>query len=84
MIVKISGDKSELLRLYLKPEYTHMKIGKSLLSETEKIMKVRGVSKCVLYVHSQNHVGISFYCKNGFKVKDIDGSDFLMEKKYEL
>ena len=25
--VKIMGDKSELLRLYLKPEYTHMKNG---------------------------------------------------------
>ncbi len=82
--VKIMGDKSELLRLYLKPEYTHMKIGRDLLLKAEKVMKEKGVSECTLYVHSQNQVGISFYCKNGFKVKDIDGSDFLMEKKYAL
>ena len=82
--VKIMGDKSELLRLYLKSEYTHMKIGRDLLLKAEKVMKEKGVSECTLYVHSQNHVGISFYFKNGFTVKDIDGSDFLMEKKYAL
>ena len=81
--VKINKDNAELLRLYLKPEYTHRKIGKSLLSETEKVMKERGVTECILYVHSQNHVGISFYCKNGFTVKGLNGNDFLMVKKYE-
>jgi len=81
--VKIKEDNAELLRLYLKPEYTHRKIGRDLLSEAEKIMKEKVVSECTLYVHSQNHVGISFYYKNGFTVKGIDGSDFLMIKKYE-
>ncbi len=83
MEVKIKKYNAELLRLYLKPEYTHMKIGRDLLSEAEKVMKERGVSECTLYVHSQNQVGISFYLKNGFTVKGINGNDFLMVKKYE-
>ncbi len=81
--VKINKDNAELLRLYLKPEYTHMKIGRDLLSEAEKVMKERGVSECTLYVHSQNQVGISFYLKNGFTVTGIDRDDCLMVKKYE-
>ena len=81
--VKIMEDNAELLRLYLKPEYTHRKIGRELLSKAEKVMKEKGVSECTLYVHSQNQVGISFYFKNGFTVKGIDGNDFLMVKKYE-
>ena len=83
MEVKIMEDNAELLRLYLKPEYTHRKIGRDLLSEAEKVMKEKGVSECGLYVHSQNQVCISFYFKNGFTVKGIDGNDFLMVKKYE-
>ena len=82
--VKIMEDKAELLRLYLKPEYTHRKIGRDLLLKAEKVLKEKGVSECTLYVHSQNQVGISFYCKNGFTVKGIDGNDFLMVKKYSL
>ena len=82
--VKIMGDKSELLRLYLKPEYTRMKIGVNLLLKAEEVMKEKGVSECTLYVHSQNQVGISFYFKNGFTVRGIEGSDFLMVKKYAL
>ena len=82
--VKIMEDKAELLRLYLKPEYTHRKIGRDLLLKAEKVLKEKGVSECTLYVHSQNQVGISFYCKNGFTVKGIDGNDFLMVKKSSL
>lgn len=82
--LKLSASKAELLRVYLKPEYTHRKIGKALLLEAEKIMKKRGILECRLYVHRQNSVAFSFYCKNGFKVKDTDGSDFIMEKNYEL
>ncbi|MHB1709152.1 MAG: GNAT family N-acetyltransferase [Thermoplasmataceae archaeon] len=81
--LKLSADKAELLRLYLKPEYTHRKIGRALLLEAEKFMKSRGISECRLFVHRQNSVGFSFYYKNGFKVKGTDGSDFIMEKKYE-
>ena len=78
--LKIIANKAELLRLYLKPEYTHKKIGKTLLLEAEKIMKKKGILECRLYVHRQNSVGFSFYYKNGFKVEDTDGSDFIMEK----
>lgn len=49
--VKIKEDNAELLRLYLKPEYTHRKIGRDLLSEAEKIMKEKVVSECTLTVN---------------------------------
>lgn len=80
--LKIGSNKSELLRLYLKPEYTHRGIGKLLLLEAEKIMKKKGIAECRLYVHQQNDIGVSFYKKNGFEVKDNYGDDFMMEKKY--
>ena len=78
--LKINANNAELLRLYLKPEYTHRGIGKSLLLEAEKIMEKRGIVKCSLYVHQQNSIGFSFYKKNGFEVKDLDGDHFVMEK----
>ena len=81
--LKIGANKAELLRLYLRPEYTHRGIGKLLLLEAEKIMKRKGIVECSLYVHQQNGIGVSFYKKNGFEVKDIDGDDFVMEKKYK-
>ena len=81
--LKTSANKAELLRFYLKPEYTHGGIGKSLLLEAEKIMKKKGIVECSLYVHQQNSVAVSFYKKNGFEVQDIDGDDFVMEKKYK-
>ena len=81
--LKIGVNKAELLRLYLKPEYTHRGIGKLLLLEAEKIMKKRGIVKCSLYVHQQNGIGMSFYKKNGFEVKGVDGDDFVMEKTYK-
>ncbi len=80
MELKLGASEAELLRLYLKPEYTHRKIGKALLFEAEKIMKNKGILKCRLYVHRQNSVGFSFYYKNGFRVMDTDGSEFVMEK----
>lgn len=80
--LKIGVKEAELLRLYLKPEYTHRRIVKLLLLEAEKIMKKRGIVKCRLYVHQQNGIGMSFYKKNGFEVKDTDGDDFVMEKNY--
>ncbi len=81
--LKIIADKAELLRLYLKPEYTHRGIGKLLLAEAERIMRTKCIAECRLYVHKQNRIGISFYKKNGFEVKDIDGDDFVMEKRYK-
>ncbi len=80
--LKMADNEAELLRLYLKPEYTHRGIGKLLLLEAERIMTKRGIVKCRLYVHRQNCIGISFYKKNGFEVKGINGDDFVMEKKY--
>ncbi|MEM3191286.1 MAG: GNAT family N-acetyltransferase [Candidatus Parvarchaeota archaeon] len=81
--LKINANKAELLRIYLKPEYTHKGIGKSLLLEAEKIMKKKDIVECSLHVHKQNGVAVSFYKKNGFKVKDVDWDDFVMEKKYK-
>ncbi|MHB1492504.1 MAG: GNAT family N-acetyltransferase [Thermoplasmataceae archaeon] len=49
--LKFDGDKAELLRLYLKPEFTHRQIGKLLLLEAEKIMRERDILQCRLYVH---------------------------------
>ncbi|MEM0157731.1 MAG: GNAT family N-acetyltransferase [Thermoplasmataceae archaeon] len=80
--LKTSANKAELLRFYLKPEYTHGGIGKLLLLEAEKIMKKKGIVECSLCVHQQNGVAVSFYKKNGFVVKGIEGDDFVMEKKY--
>lgn len=81
--LKIIADKAELLRLYLKPQYTRRGIGKLLLWEAEEIMSTKGIVECRLYVHQQNSIGVSFYKKNGFEVKDIDGEDFVMEKRYK-
>ena len=80
--LKIIANKAELLRLYLKPEYTHKKIGKTLLLEAEKIMKKKGILECRLYVHRQNIVGVFFYIKNGFKIIGIEDHDLIMEKIY--
>ncbi len=81
--LKIGDYRAELLRLYLKPEYTHRGIGELLLLEAEKIMKKKGIVECILYVHKKNSIGISFYKKNGFEVKHIDGDDLVMEKEYK-
>lgn len=80
--LKLWEGKAELLRLYLRPEYTHMGVGKLLLTEAEKILEKRGISQCRLYVHKLNSIGISFYKKNGFKISGTDGDDFIMEKIY--
>lgn len=81
--LKTDADRAELLRLYLRPEYTHRGIGKLLLLGAEAIMKKNGIVQCRLLVHQKNNIGKSFYEKNGFEVKDIDADHILMEKSYE-
>ncbi|MFG1449655.1 MAG: GNAT family N-acetyltransferase [Thermoplasmataceae archaeon] len=81
--LKTEADRAELLRLYLKPEYTHRGIGKLLLLEAEVIMKKKGIVQCRLLVHQKNNIGKSFYEKNGFEVKDIDADHIVMEKKLQ-
>ena len=81
--LKVENRKAVLLRLYLKPEYTRIGLGKSLLMEAEKIMKKMGVAECTLSVHRRNEIGFSFYIKQDFNVKRIEEDDYVMEKKYE-
>ena len=80
--LKVDKRNAILLRLYLKPEFTRKGIGKSLLSEAEKIMEKIGVTRCTLSVHRRNEIGFSFYIKQGFKIKRIEEDHYVMEKKY--
>jgi len=80
--LKLSGSTAELLRLYLKPDYTRRKIGSKLLEEAETLMGRSGVSECILYVHRKNSVGMSFYRKKGFVLSGNNGEDLIMVKKY--
>ena len=82
--LKISSSKAELLRLYLRPEYTHREVGRILLSEAEELVKKRDVEEFILYVHKKNYIATSFYKKNGFQVKDIYGDDLIMIKRYKV
>ncbi|MDS0257004.1 GNAT family N-acetyltransferase [Thermoplasmatales archaeon AK] len=79
---RVSGSTAELLRLYLKPDYTRSKIGSKLLEEAERLMDRSGVTECILYVHSSNNIGVSFYQKKGFFCKGNEGDDLIMVKKY--
>ena len=81
--LKAGNEKAVLLRLYLKPEYTRKGLGKSLLTEAEKIMKKMGITECTLSVHRKNEIGSSFYIKQGFNVKRIEDDHYVMEKKYD-
>ncbi len=78
--IKISFIDSEILGLYLRPDYTHKKIGRKLLVEGEKVLKERGVCNCRPYVQKLNNVGLSFYAKNGFEIKGSEENEFVMEK----
>lgn len=73
---------SELVSLYIKPEYKGMGIGTKLLKATIKELKENDKKNMILWCLSDNKAAISFYEKNGGK-KVIEKSALIGDEKYK-
>ena len=73
---------SELVSLYIKPEYKGMGIGTKLLKATIKELKESDKKNMILWCLSDNKAAISFYEKNGGK-KVIEKSALIGDEKYK-
>ena len=73
---------SELVSLYIKPEYKGMGIGTKLLKATIKELKENAKKSMIVWCLSDNSNAISFYEKNGGK-KVIEKKAKIGDEKYK-
>lgn len=73
---------SELVSLYIKPEYKGRGIGTKLLKATIKVLKENDKDNMIVWCLSDNTKAISFYEKNGGK-KIIEKSAKIGDEKYK-
>ena len=66
--------KTELVAIYLNPEYQSKGIGTALLNEG--IKKIEGVNEIFINVEKDNAIGTTFYKAKGFKVVSEFDDDF--------
>ncbi|WP_440117715.1 N-acetyltransferase family protein [Paenibacillus sp. QZ-Y1] len=62
---QVSEEQYELLRIYVRPEFHKMGIGKGFVHEFIQVLAP--IKKLFAWVAQENHIGRSFYEKNGFK-----------------
>ncbi|WP_054955582.1 GNAT family N-acetyltransferase [Paenibacillus dakarensis] len=83
---QVNEEEYELLRIYIRPEYHKMGIGKGFIQEFIQLLKP--VKKMFAWVAKENHTGRAFYEKSGFKeteemIETIEGQS-KTQIKYEL
>ncbi|MEC0090609.1 GNAT family N-acetyltransferase [Paenibacillus macquariensis] len=83
---QVNAEEYELLRIYVRPEYHKMGIGKSFIQEYIQVLKP--IKKLFAWVAKENHKGRVFYEKSGFKeveemIEAIEGQS-KTQIKYEL
>lgn len=83
---QVNEEEYELLRIYVRPEYHKMGIGKGFIQEYIQVLKP--IKKLFAWVAKENHRGIAFYEKSGFreleeKIETIEGQS-KKQIKYEL
>lgn len=83
---QVSEEEYELLRIYVRPEFHKMGIGKGFIQEYIQILEP--IKKLFAWVAKENHIGRSFYEKSGFKeveemIETIAGQS-KAQIKYEL
>jgi len=74
------GGKGYIESIAVKEGYKGIGVGGKLLSEAEKILKRRGISKVRLNVKHNNLKALSFYLRNGYS---IDGVTMIMRWEAE-
>ncbi|PWW39947.1 MULTISPECIES: GNAT family N-acetyltransferase [Paenibacillus] len=83
---QVKEEEYELLRIYIRPEYHKMGIGKEFIQRYTQILKP--INKLFAWVGKENHRGRAFYEKSGFKeieemIETIEGQS-KTQVKYEL
>lgn len=83
---QVNEEEYELLRIYVRPEYHKMGIGKGFIQEYIQVLKP--IKKLFAWVAKENHRGRAFYEKSGFKeveekIETIEGQS-KKQIKYEL
>lgn len=63
------------------PDFQGKGHGSLLLREFERIVRQKGLTKMALSVRTENQQAISAYLKNGWVVKNVNGSSTSMEKE---
>lgn len=69
-----------LARLYITPSEIKKGIGSTLLYSFIQELKKHNHCKCKTACDQKNGIGLNFYKKNGFKIVEKDGEDFILEK----
>ncbi|WEK56086.1 MAG: GNAT family N-acetyltransferase [Candidatus Cohnella colombiensis] len=64
-IIQINDNEYELLRIYVRPKYQKLGIGKAFIEEFIKDLKP--FNKLIAWVEKENDIGRFFYNKCGFK-----------------
>ena len=62
---RVNDEEYELLRIYIRPEYHKMGIGKAFVDEYIQVLKP--IKKLFAWVAKENHIGRTFYEKSGFR-----------------
>ncbi|MEC0373542.1 GNAT family N-acetyltransferase [Paenibacillus chibensis] len=83
---RVNDEEFELLRIYVRPEYHKMGIGKAFIQEY--IQALKPIKKLFAWVAKENHLGRAFYEKSGFQAAEekneiIQGQNKI-QIKYEL
>ncbi|MGF9697886.1 N-acetyltransferase family protein [Paenibacillus sp. MABNR03] len=83
---QVNEEEYELLRIYVRPEYHKLGIGKGFIQEFIRVLKP--IKKIFAWVGKENEIGRSFYEKRGFKeaeemTESIEGQS-KTQIKYEL
>lgn len=83
---QVNEEEYELLRIYIRPEYHKLGIGKSFIQEF--IQGLKPIKKLFAWVAKENRIGRAFYEKSGFKeveemIETIEGQ-VKTQIKYEL
>lgn len=62
----MDGERTQLYRLYVDPDYWRLGIGKRLMQMMEDHLRSQNIDAYFCYVHARNEVGKAFYLKHGF------------------
>jgi ribosomal protein S18 acetylase RimI-like enzyme len=62
----MDGERTQLYRLYVDPDYWRLGIGTHLMHLMENHLRGQGVGQYFCYVHARNEVGKAFYLRQGF------------------
>ncbi len=82
----VTDEEYELLRIYVRPQFQKLGIGKAFIQEYIELLKP--ISKLFAWVSKENSIGRAFYEKNGFieageKSETIEGQN-KTQMKYVL